>query len=278
MNLGETIFRLRTEKHLSQGDLADMLDVSRQSVSKWETNQSVPDLDKIVKLSKIFEVTLDEFVLGEKQVAEAAVEQKVPVEVRVIKETHTPGRKVAGIILFCMAFLVMLMVGLMGQLAEGIILAIPFLTCGIICMVFKQNAGLWCAWAIYVIYDVYTVVAIGIGSWKNALVTLLYDRVITAGSFMALVQLACMIILIGVTIFRFRKQPVNTSGKILCLLACGWILFLILNIPVDWFVDIWYVWFGLIIKIVDLCLLVLFAVLMVFTVRFIRSKKEENFK
>ena len=57
MDLGEMIYKLRTEKNMSQGDLAEALGVSRQSVSKWETNQSVPDLDKIVKLSKIFGVT-----------------------------------------------------------------------------------------------------------------------------------------------------------------------------------------------------------------------------
>ena len=49
MTLGENICRLRTEKGMSQGDLADLLEVSRQSVSKWETGSSVPELDKLVK-------------------------------------------------------------------------------------------------------------------------------------------------------------------------------------------------------------------------------------
>ena len=39
MNLGENIYRLRTEKNMSQGDLADALEVSRQSVSKWEAQK-----------------------------------------------------------------------------------------------------------------------------------------------------------------------------------------------------------------------------------------------
>ena len=56
MRLGETIYKLRTEKNLSQGDLAEMLDVSRQSISKWENNSAVPDLEKIIKLSEIFKV------------------------------------------------------------------------------------------------------------------------------------------------------------------------------------------------------------------------------
>ncbi len=47
MSIGKKIFELRTAKNLSQGDLAEILDVSRQSVSKWETDSAVPDLDKL---------------------------------------------------------------------------------------------------------------------------------------------------------------------------------------------------------------------------------------
>ena len=50
MTLGQNICRLRTERGLSQGDLADALDVSRQSISKWETGASVPELDKLRNL------------------------------------------------------------------------------------------------------------------------------------------------------------------------------------------------------------------------------------
>ena len=64
MSLGTNISRLRAEKRLSQGDLAEVLEVSRQSVSKWETDSSVPDLDKLIKLSQLFGVTLDELVTG----------------------------------------------------------------------------------------------------------------------------------------------------------------------------------------------------------------------
>ena len=67
MNLGETIYKLRTEKQLSQGDLAEMLEVSRQSISKWENNSAVPELEKLIRLSEIFEVSLDELVKGEEK-------------------------------------------------------------------------------------------------------------------------------------------------------------------------------------------------------------------
>ena len=65
MTLGENIYRYRTQKNWSQGDLAEALDVSRQSMSKWENNLAAPDLDKLIKLHTVFEVTLDELILGE---------------------------------------------------------------------------------------------------------------------------------------------------------------------------------------------------------------------
>ena len=65
MTLGENIYRHRTAKNWSQGDLADALDVSRQSISKWENNLAAPDLDKLIKLHTVFDISLDELILGE---------------------------------------------------------------------------------------------------------------------------------------------------------------------------------------------------------------------
>ena len=62
MNLGETIHQLRLHNNLSQEALADALGVSRQSVSKWENGNAVPELDKLVKMSALFSVSLDELV------------------------------------------------------------------------------------------------------------------------------------------------------------------------------------------------------------------------
>ena len=78
MNLGERIYRLRTERNMSQGDLAEALEVSRQSVSKWENNSAVPELDKLVRMHEIFGVTLDELVLEEKPQPEAGAEVPEP--------------------------------------------------------------------------------------------------------------------------------------------------------------------------------------------------------
>ncbi|MDO5336363.1 MAG: helix-turn-helix transcriptional regulator [Eubacteriales bacterium] len=60
MTLGEKIQKLRKACGLSQLQLAEQLNVSRQSISKWELNESVPDINKIIKLSEVFSVSVDE--------------------------------------------------------------------------------------------------------------------------------------------------------------------------------------------------------------------------
>ena len=138
MSLGTNISRLRAEKRLSQGDLAEVLEVSRQSVSKWETDSSVPDLNRLMKLSQLFGVTLDELVTG----AEPQLKVETPP---VMVSPSMPGRKIAGIILFCMAFLAFLIPTVLGGILVGLILAVPFLVCGIICFLVRKRPGLWCA-------------------------------------------------------------------------------------------------------------------------------------
>ena len=64
MTIGKSIYHLRTESNLSQGQFATLFGVSQQSVQKWENGDSVPELSKIVKISKYFGVSLDAFILG----------------------------------------------------------------------------------------------------------------------------------------------------------------------------------------------------------------------
>ena len=116
MKLHEKIYHLRTEKKLSQGDLAEILDISRQSVSKWETGASVPDLDKLVKMSDLFGVTMDFLVREEMEqkdvkapnpiehTHEADEKRDVPQNTVIVKET-LPVRKLFGALLFVSAFI-----------------------------------------------------------------------------------------------------------------------------------------------------------------------------
>ncbi len=59
MDLAEKILKLRKANGFSQDELAERLNVTRQSISKWESGQATPELDKVVKLAEIFEVDTD---------------------------------------------------------------------------------------------------------------------------------------------------------------------------------------------------------------------------
>ena len=62
--LGEKLLDLRKSKGLSQEEVADKLGVTRQTVSKWETDQSTPDFDKIAPLCELYEISADELLTG----------------------------------------------------------------------------------------------------------------------------------------------------------------------------------------------------------------------
>ena len=59
MTLGEKIQKHRKEKRMSQEDLAALLGVSRQAVSKWELNDTIPDTENVIQLGRILGVSLD---------------------------------------------------------------------------------------------------------------------------------------------------------------------------------------------------------------------------
>ncbi len=66
MDIGNKLYELRKSKNLSQEELADKLNVTRQTISKWETNQSTPDFDKIIPLCEIYGISADELLNGVK--------------------------------------------------------------------------------------------------------------------------------------------------------------------------------------------------------------------
>jgi len=80
MNIADRIQHLRKTRGISQEELADKIGVSRQSVSKWESEQSSPDIDKIIILSDFFEVTTDYILKGietKKQASEVGLNANI---------------------------------------------------------------------------------------------------------------------------------------------------------------------------------------------------------
>ena len=228
MSLGTTISRLRAEHHLSQGDLAEALEVSRQSVSKWETDSSVPDLDKLVKLSQLFGVTLDELVTG----AEPQPKAETPPQ-QVVVSHRMPGRKIAGIVLFCMALLAFLVLTVAGGVLTGLILSLPFLVCGVICFLARKRPGLWCAWALYLMADVFFRYATGL-SWTYIFFTFYWELLGTpVYTIAAWIQVLVTLVLLIGTVRAFRTSPFLPSRRNRIVLALVWAGFLLSRLSIS---------------------------------------------
>lgn len=203
MNLAENIYRFRTEKNMSQLDLADALEVSRQSVSKWETGTAVPELDKLMKMSDLFGVTLDELVSRSSPAPEA------PAPPAASYLSAVPPRKIAGAVLFGCALLILLLFGASRSVLEGFLWAIPFILCGITCFMFTRHVGLWCAWALYLPFSfipIEQVMRIDIAT---------------------LINLFTQIPLLAFTILSFQKEKLELTNIVKWLLGVGYIAWFI---------------------------------------------------
>jgi transcriptional regulator with XRE-family HTH domain len=215
MTLGEKIYKLRTERNLSQGDLSELLEVSRQSVSKWENGAATPDLDKIIKLSEIFGITIDELVKSEDVSASPSEEPKKDVIV-IKKESGFPPRKIIGTVLLSLSLLITVIcfaIGLVGGSLIGLLLSSPLILCGIICFIFKKNICLWCGWAVFFCIDIYLRLATGTSSSVilNFQSLLFYIRGGEfARLFLAFIQFAAVAALVFITVFRFCKIPLKS--------------------------------------------------------------------
>ena len=108
MEFNNKLYDLRKQKGFSQEELANRLNVSRQTISKWEVGESTPDMEKLVAISDLFEVSLDELVKGEEPKTAGTSEQVVKSELysdikeHVLTEDNKKkvqnGLKIVGII------------------------------------------------------------------------------------------------------------------------------------------------------------------------------------
>lgn len=125
MNLGERLFELRKAKNLTQDDMAEKLNVTRQTVSKWETNQSTPDFDKIIPLCELFEIGVEELLTGKKPEEK---QEKKEEKVLTRQEVKERSAKVVSISIFIyIAAVAFLMIAIPVQHANPIIASSIFL-------------------------------------------------------------------------------------------------------------------------------------------------------
>lgn len=227
MTLGERIYKLRTEKEMSQGDLADALEVSRQAISKWETSGSVPELDKLVKLSEIFGVSLDELVTGKGEgkteeepatVAHQREQQIIYVE-KPIRPTLR-AVQILGIILLSCSLLCFVLFACFGKrydLAEVFVLCLPVALWGVLCLSTKHPL-LWCCWCGSVTWWVY--VFILATKWEQATLLLILGILL-------------VIISLSYTIYLHKNERIHVPAwgwALLTMVLAGAALLLVLNL------------------------------------------------
>lgn len=144
MTLGERIAYYRGKLGLSQGELAEQLGVSRQAVSKWETDAGLPDLDRLIALSGLYNITLDELVKGSAPSpapADGAQAAVFPPEASpaAAEKPASGGQKTVGYILLGVGLLCAVL-----ALFLNWALLIPagyLLICAVLCLTLRRYAG-----------------------------------------------------------------------------------------------------------------------------------------
>lgn len=220
ITLGERIYKYRSSRGLSQLELSELLDVSRQSISKWETDVAVPELSKLIKMAEIFDVSLDALVLGKETEIKEEIVQRIIEEVppaAPIAEIRERSRLKTGFG-FCflgvgilLSFLILL---LAGDFLAAFILFVPFGVSAFFCLKQFRHAALWCFESWYCWIAAYFYYATG-AHWNAWLPRLIYfssfrfdiQIIISLGFFLLLVFFICM------TVFVHRKEKFEFSKK-----------------------------------------------------------------
>ena len=147
MILAEKIITLRKRMNWSQEELAEKLDISRQSVSKWEVGATIPDLDKILKMSELFGVSTDYLLKDEMDVTELTGGKDMPegrvVSVEEANAYMDTAKEVCGRIATAVSLFILSPVCLilMAAMWEGSVLEDRMAIFGVIVLLLVVAAG-----------------------------------------------------------------------------------------------------------------------------------------
>lgn len=109
--IGRFIYELRTKKGISQNDLASMIPISRQAVSNWEQGKAIPDSSTLLILSKIFNVSINELLLGERGPKETKEkkDELQKVMLHMLDDNNTKRRKLRIITIISIVVITLLL-------------------------------------------------------------------------------------------------------------------------------------------------------------------------
>ena len=123
MNIGEKILQLRKKEGMSQEELAEKLNVTRQTISKWETNQSAPDFEKIIPLCEVFNIKADELLRGE-------IKEKDQSDDKVIRK-KTALKVSISVFLYFLAIIWLISMSTNTWLSEELMVSVFLFICAI---------------------------------------------------------------------------------------------------------------------------------------------------
>ena len=150
MSLHETIYQLRTARGLSQLELAEALDVSRQSISKWETGAAVPELEKLVRLSDVFGITLDELVRGTAEGAPKEDKGEAPPSAVIIERRGMEPHRIVALVVLCTGILLTFLMVLLGDTRTGLVLGAPVVAAAALFLALPRRHLLWGFWVLLI--------------------------------------------------------------------------------------------------------------------------------
>ena len=152
--IGERIYDIRKKRNMSQGELADKLDVSRQTVSKWENNMCLPEVEKLLQLSEALGVTTDYILKGIAEKESTAEKETVYVYIKEPcdekEEKKRKSRRNSGIVLLSVGGLATVVLVLIGLIIPAVLTGVVCLV-GIILAFGEKHPILAAAWTVYIV-------------------------------------------------------------------------------------------------------------------------------
>ena len=135
MNIGEKLKRARMEANITQEALAEMLSVSRQTISNWENGRSYPDIASIIVLSDVYNITLDSLLKGD---------EKIIKHLKESTDTVKSNKRViiSSVLAFVFFFIFSYLVLVYRFVPAGLIAVILFVIAGFIVFFIVKQAPL----------------------------------------------------------------------------------------------------------------------------------------
>jgi len=132
MNISEKLKQARADANMTQEALAEMLSVSRQTISNWENGRSYPDIASIIALSDVYNLTLDSLLKGDAEIIKHLKESTDTVK--------SNKRVAAGLTVFGLLLLLLCILGMIFRLVPlGILIGVSLLIIGTICVIIYRQ-------------------------------------------------------------------------------------------------------------------------------------------